>query len=110
MVNYEITKKTKILEVNNELTHNYYYLVYGKIYNEKKTQYRRFKYVLWFDIFDLQEYFDKNFITKDDIKIFLNDIENPFIINLKSFDDKEGLKELYNFCNETIKNFNNIYK
>ena len=45
MVNFEITKKQKLYEINNEKCHNYYYLIYGKIYNENKTRYRKFKFV-----------------------------------------------------------------
>jgi hypothetical protein len=33
MVDFEITKKQKILEINNDMCHNYYYLIYGRIYN-----------------------------------------------------------------------------
>ena len=53
MVDFEITKTKKLLETNNEMAHNYYYLIYGRIYNEEKTRMRKFKFVEWFDIFDL---------------------------------------------------------
>lgn len=108
MVDFEITKTKKLLETNNEMAHNYYYLIYGRIYNEEKTRMRKFKYVEWFDIFDLQEYFEKDIITKEDIKNYLNDLEIGYLTNLKGYDDIEGLKEFYDFCNETIENYNNI--
>lgn len=112
MVNFEITKKQKLLEVNNDMCHNYYYLIYGKIYNENKTRYRKFKFVVWFDIFDLQEYFEKDIIYKEDIKNYIDDLifgaSCVYTDNIKSFDDEKGLKEFYNYCNETIKNYNNI--
>lgn len=108
MVDFEITKKQKLLEVNNDKAHNFYYLIYGRIFNEEKTRMRKFKYVVWFDIFDLQEYFEKDCITNDDIKQYLNEIENSYLLNLKSYDDIEGLKEFYNYCNETIENYNRI--
>ena len=108
MVNYEYTKINKIHEVNNDMAHNYYYIYYGRIYNENKTRYRKFKYIEWFDIFDLQEYFEKDLITKEDVKNFANEIENSYLLNIKDYNDTKGLKEFYNYCNETIKNYNTI--
>ena len=52
MVTYEITKTKKLIEQNNDMCHNYYYLINGRFYNSDKTKYKRFKYVEWFDIFD----------------------------------------------------------
>ena len=109
MVDFKITKKQKILEVNNDKAHNFYFLIYGHIYNEEKTRYRKFKFVEWFDIFDLQEYFDKDYITEDDIKQYVNElIETTNITNIKDYNDKEGLKNFYDFCNDTIRRYNNI--
>lgn len=110
MVDFEITKRVKLLEINNEMAHNYYYLIYGKMYNENKTKIRRFKYIEWFDIFDLMEYFDKDIITSEDIKQYLFDIENCYLTNIENFDDIEKIKEFYNYCNKTINNYNNIKK
>ena len=108
MVNFEITKKQKILEVNNDMCHNYYFLIYGRIYNENKTRYRKFKYIEWFDIFDVMEFFDKDFITKEDIKEYLNNIENGYLTNIENYDDKNKIEEFYKYCNETIENYNKI--
>lgn len=75
MVDFEITKKQKLLEINNDMCHNYYYLIYGRIYNENKTRYKKFKYVEWFDIFDVQEFFeDKEYITKKDVEEYRDNI------------------------------------
>ena len=82
MIDFEITKKQKILEVNNEKCHNYYFLIYGKIYNENKTKIRKFKYIQWFDIFDVQEFFEKEFITKNDVMEYSNNLEIPYIYNI----------------------------
>lgn len=108
MVDFEITKKEKIKEVNNDKCHNYYYLIHGRIYNEGKTRMRKFKYVVWFDIFDVQEYFNKDLITKEDIKDYLNDMENVCLVNIKSYNDEKGLKDFYEYCNETIEDYNRI--
>lgn len=109
MVDFKITKKQKILEVNNDKAHNFYFLIYGHIYNEEKTRYRKFKFVEWFDIFDLQEYFEKEYITEDDIKQYVNElIDTTNITNIKDYNDKEGLKNFYDFCNDTIRRYNNV--
>lgn len=106
MVDYKITKKQKILEVNNDMVHNYYYLIYGHLYNEDKTRYRKFKFVVWFDICDLQEYFDKDWITKEDIKEYLEEQIDCNIAIIKDYNDTESLKQFYNFCNDTINDYN----
>ena len=108
MVNFEITKTQKIKEVNNDMCHNYYFLIYGRIYNESKTKYKKFKYVIWFDIFDLQEYFEKDIIYKNDIMEYVKEIECLQLLNIENYNDEKGLKEFYNYCNETIMNYNKI--
>ena len=91
------------------MCHNFYFLIYGRIYNESKTKYKKFKYVEWFDIFDVQEFFDdKEYITKNDIIDYLNNLENSYLLNIKDYNDEKGLKEFYDYCNETIDNYNNI--
>ena len=107
MVDFEITKIQKIKEVNNSMCHNYYFLVYGRIYNEGRTRMRKFKYVQWLDIFDVQEFFeDKEWITQEDVREYLNNLEVPYLYNIKDYNDEKGLKEFYNYCNETINEYN----
>lgn len=108
MVDFKYTKINKILEVNNDMVHNYYYIYYGKIYNKDHTKYRKFKYIEYFDIFDLQEYFEKDSISKNDIKEYANILENSYLENIKDYNDKQGLKEFYEYCNDTIENYNRI--
>ena len=111
MIDFEITKKQKILEINNDMCHNYYFLIHGRIYNEGKTKYKKFKYVEWFDIFDVQEFYnDKEYITKEDVINYLNNLEKSYLLNIKNYNDEKGLKEFYNYCNETIENYNNIQR
>lgn len=109
MVDFEITKQQKLLEVNNDMVHNYYFLIHGRIYNEGKTRMRKFKYVLWFDIFDVQEFFeDKEYITYDDVLEYRNNLEVPYLYNIKDYNDEKGLEEFYAYCNETINDYNRI--
>ena len=110
MVNYEITKKEMLAEQNNDMCHNYYFLVHGRIYNEDKTRYRKFKYVEWFDIFDVMEFFDIDKVTKQDVKEYLSNLENCYLTNIKEYDDIQGLKQFYKDCNETIENYNKLAK
>ena len=106
MVDYEITKTKKLLEVNNSMCHNYYYLIYGRMINEEKTRMRKFKYVLWFDIFDLQEYYEKDFITKQDIKNYVNELSCSPLEYINDFNDEKNIKDFYKYCNETIQHYN----
>ena len=110
MVNFEITKQQKILEINNDMCHNYYFLIHGRIYNEGKTRMRKFKYVQWFDIFEIMDFFEKEYVTKQDVKEYLNNLENSYLLNIKDYNDEKGLKEFYNYCNETIENYNKMIK
>lgn len=103
----ELTTRNKLLEVNNDICHNFYYLQYGRIYNADKSQFRRFKFVLWFDIFDVMEYFEKDAVSKQNIDEFANEIAwstiETFQNGIKSFDN---CQVFYDMCNETIENYN----
>nr|DAG31293.1 MAG TPA: hypothetical protein [Caudoviricetes sp.] len=108
---YEYTKIEKILEINNDMTHNFYYLYHGKIYTNDRKKFKRFKYVQMFDIFDIQEYFDKDILTQKDIKEYARDygyngiIEN-YVNNIKDEYDTDNIKKLITYCNKTINDYN----
>lgn len=110
MVDFEITKKQKILEINNDMCHNYYFLIYGRIYNENKTKYKKFKYVEWFDVFDVMEFFETDYYNDKLVKEYLGNLENNYLLNIKDYNDIKNLKEFYNYCNKTIDNYNKIVK
>ena len=114
MVDFEITKTQKIREVNNDMCHNYYYLIHGRIYNEDRTRMRKFKFVEWFDIFDLQEYYEKDVITKNEIKAYVeNLVDNTgssYIGDIKDYNDEKGLKAFYAYCSETIDHYNRLLR
>ena len=103
----ELTKREKVLEVNNSMCHNFYYLQYGRIYNAEHKRFRKFKFVLWFDIFDVMEYFEKDSVTKQEIA----EVANEFAWSMceasksliKSYDD---CRAFYDWCNQTINDFN----
>lgn len=101
----KITQKRKLLEVNNDMAHNYYYEIKGRFYNDDNTKYKRFSFVLWFDIFDLMEYFEKDYINENDIKDYLSNLSYSYLDMINSY---EEAKEFYKFCNESIDNYNKI--
>lgn len=104
----KVTRIVKLLEVNNDMVHNYYYLVYGRIIDNNTKKYLKYKFVMWFDIFDLQEYFEKDCISKSDIKQYANELSYNYIgYDIKNINDKNGIKNFLTECNKTIENYNN---
>lgn len=101
----KITKKEKLQEINNSMCHNFYYLIYGHIYNDEKTRYKKFKFVLFFDAFDIQEYFEQDHYTKDNIKEYINALIDGYIGLIPNYNNT---KDFYNTCNDTIEIFNRI--
>ena len=105
-----ITKRRLLWEQCNDMCHNYYYVVYGKIYNKPKAneyrRFRKFRLVVWFDVFELQEYYeDKERITKEDRLEYLTELAFGTIGLIKSYND---CKEFYEECSRTIKDYNNL--
>ena len=103
MENLKITKRVKLLEVNNDMVHNYYYLIYGKSYNKDRTKYKAFRFIILFDVFDLQEYYEKDLISKKDIDNYITEYAYCFIDN--NYIDYDRHSEFIKKCNETIKRF-----
>lgn len=111
-MNFEITKMKKIKEINNDMIHSYYYLVYGRLYTGDHRRYLKIKYVMYFDVFDIQEYFDKERITQANVKEYLRVLAysniSYYIGNITSELDKNGIKALIEYCNNTIKEYNEM--
>lgn len=108
MVDFKITKVQKLYEQNNDMCHNFYFIIYGRIYNEGKTRMRKFKYVEWFDVFDVMEFFETDYYNDKLVREYVNNLENGYLYGIKDYYDEKGLKEFYNYCNETIKDYNRI--
>lgn len=108
MVDYEITKVEKKYEQNNDMVHNFYFLIHGRIYNENKTRMRKFKYVEWFDVFDVMEFFETDYYNDKLVREYVGNLENGYLMSIKDYNDEKGLKEFYDYCKETIKNYNDI--
>ena len=101
----KITKKEKLQEINNSMVHNFYYLVHGRIINDEKTKYKKFKLVLFFDVFDVQEYFEKESYTKDDIKIYVDALIDGYINIIPNYNNTSGF---FQVCTDTIERYNKI--
>lgn len=103
----ELTKHMKIHEVNNYMCHNFYYVQHGRIYNADHTRFRRFRFVLWFDINDVCEYFDKDVVTVQEISRYATETGWSYCDNnidlIGSFEDYH---RFYKWCNDTINHYN----
>ena len=103
----ELTTHKKIKEVNGAMCHNFYYVQHGRIYNADHTRFRRFRFILWFDINDVCEYFDKDIVTRQEIAQYATEIgwshceSNDNLIG--SFNDYH---RFYDWCNKTINHYN----
>lgn len=103
----ELTTHKKIHEVNNDKCHNYYYVQYGRIYNAEHKRYRKFKFVVWFDIFDVQEYCEKDIITIKDIADCASEFAwAEYELHSDLINTYDDCKEFYDWCNKTIDDYN----
>lgn len=102
----KITKRTLAYEVNNDKVHNYYYYVQGHIYNDDNTKYKKFRFIVSFDVYDLADFYDKDVFTKNDILNYVDEISFCcFTDNIKAYDD---CKYFYELCKQSIENYNKI--
>ena len=90
------------------MVHNFYFLIKGRMYNNSKTESKKFKFVIWFDVFELLEYFESDTYSESDIYDFLNDLTANELSLIKSYDD---CQDFYNKCHQSIDKFNegNLY-
>lgn len=115
----EITKRTKLLEINNNMCHNFYYGIWGRFYNEDETRYRKFKFVVFFDIFDVDEYFNyddendtwnENLVTQKMIKEYLEECIWAYVNMVTDYNNENQLRNFYDMCDDSISNYNRIAK
>lgn len=93
------TKRSLLHEICNEKCHNWYYYIRGRIYDEQKTRYRKFAFIVFLDVL---EELDGDTYTKADIKDYLNEV----IDGMPYPDDFDNCQNFFNICNETIDNYN----
>lgn len=104
----KITKKEILQEMNNDMTTYKKYLVYFKLLDDTKKFSRKghFIQVVYHD--DLFEFADADRLTEKQQKEITNEILIDTIYSYcQNFEDTN---DLYNFCNNTIKEYNNSIK
>ena len=108
----DMTSCAKILEVNNSMCHNFYFLAKVRVWTGRNTFFRR-RFVVWFDSEDLCEYFseDHKRITQKDIKDYAKEQAWNFVEgNLLNKGDctYETMKPFTDECIATIRRFNGL--
>ena len=95
--------KTKLLKyVNNDMTTCWYYLVYCRVYNQDNTRYKKAKFVLHIDLFDILEYFESDYYNASKLKEYLYTIAYGVI----DFVKYDKFVDFIDFCNDTINKYN----
>ena len=102
----KVTKRTKLNEVNNDMCHNWYYLINGKIINDEGTRCRPFRFVVWFDVYDVMENAGKDSYNKNDISECLDTMIFSYTDMIRGYEPKQ-CREFFEQCNQSIKNYNN---
>ena len=98
----KITKKTLLKEVRNDMVSGFYHLINFRIYNEDKTRYRKGRYVLWTEYFDILEFYNLESFTKENLENYLNEIS--YLVVEPMVNNVDGLMK---WCNQTINLYNN---
>ena len=99
----KITRRQLICEVhNNTVGNQYHYLVHGKIYNEDYSKLKRFKFIVWFDGYDLLEFFDGDY-TPDRILEYVDCAIESYTSMIIDFDNCNAF---YEACNNSIEHYN----
>lgn len=106
----KITKKELLNHWNNSCSTGWEYLIHGRIYNDDKTRFSRFKFVLWIDGMDYAEYLDNGDGTEiegteETFKEYLNECIYGYTGLITEFSDK-GTKDFYELCKESIERYN----
>ena len=106
MLKYKITKTSLLRHVCNDACNNYYYEIKARLY-VSETHFYRVAFVISFDAFDVQDYFEKDCYTKQDLKIYKDEIAHAFCCDLTAYDESE-ITQVYDICNKTINGFNQL--
>lgn len=109
----KITKKEILENVSNEMNTYKKYLVYVNAYNTNRTYRFKTKFIYTIEHNELFEYADKDFLTLKEQKEITNEILYSILDTFNTekdtsnFEDfKIAVKNLREFCNETIREYN----
>ena len=98
-----ITKKQMLFDQVNEMVSHEWWLIHGRVYNNNKTKYKKFKFVVDFDWFEIQEYFDKESFTKKEKNEYIANLIDSYLQFIISYDNT---KDFFDVCNESINHYN----
>lgn len=102
----ETTKATIVYKQYNDMASNVYVQVYGRIYNSDKTRYRHLSMIVWLDIDEVCEYWDKDAVSDRDIRQCAAEIA---LNNMYAYcSDYNNVSALYEYANSTIKRYNEL--
>ena len=97
----KITKKQNLYEQHNDMVSNYYYLIHGRIISDDGTRFKKFKFVVHFDGYDLYD-------AEMDKKEYLDELIGCcFIDYINSYND---CNYFFKICNESIEKYNKLVK
>jgi hypothetical protein len=105
---FEITRIEKLYETNNDMEHHYWYLVHLRIINKEHTKYKKIRYVIDFDSFEIQEYFEQEFYTKQNINEYKNELASNVVYLYLKDDIFHNCNELIEYAQNTINNYNSF--
>lgn len=106
----EIVSCSLRYEVNNCMTHNFYWVVKVRIWTGNNTFFRR-KFIVWYDSFELQDWYeDKKYISQANKREYALELAWSFLsrVPTKGKVTCNALKQFTDDCNETIHNYNRI--
>lgn len=103
----KITKRTLLHEMNNSMCHNFYFLVNGHIRNSDDTRYRKFRFVVWFELDDVAEFYDLYKVGKADVMNYLDECISCNVDTISSYDN---VSCFYDFCRESIEHWNELVR
>lgn len=99
------TYLTKLREVCNDMCHNYYWLAYVTLKAEGRKW--RGRFVVWFSIDDAAEFFDKDALSKKEIRDYAREISGSFLDGLKTENfTRRDWRRFVAECNKTIEDYN----
>lgn len=100
----KITRKQELYKQCSDMVSNYYYLIYGRIINNDNSKYKKFRFIIKFDGYDLADYFEEE---KVNISLYLDILIEGFISAINSYEDTDYF---YNMCINSIQQYNEMAK
>lgn len=99
------TTMSLLREVNNDMCHNYYWLVRVRLVSEGRVW--RSRFVVWFDVQDACEYFDLDVLSKKKIREYAAVVAGSFLDSLKTENfTRADWRRFHAMCVQSIEGYN----